>query len=193
MLVRMFKRIIYITIVLSACFTIPRESLSIQDPDQRSQNFDVKITTLAETPKEYTIVSDSIKYSPDLRHVTYIAYKNKTAQFVVLDNKKSSEYYAISAGTPIFSPEENHHAYIAYRGEKGKEAFAVVDGNKSPVFDNIDHFQFSNDGKRFAYRAAKNGKQCIVIDNQIGKWYDGVPVKNNFKFSNDSKHIAYVA
>lgn len=49
---------------------------------------------------------------------------------------------------------------------------------------------YSPDGKRVAYRAAINGKVSVVLDNTIGKPYDGA---FNFTFSPDSRRLAYIA
>jgi Tol biopolymer transport system component len=160
--------------------------------ESKESNFLEEKTILSDVPKGYDIVPQSIQLSEDLRNVTYVLYSDQNKKIVYHNHEASPVYYAIKAGTPAFSKKSINHVYIAYKSKKG-DASLVINGKQGPVFDNIDHLNFSPDGKRYAYRATKNNLQCIVVDGRPGPWYKGIPVKDNLRFSPDSKHLAYVA
>ncbi len=147
-----------------------------------------KVTSLGSVPQGYELVQNSLKYSPDFKHVSYVTYPDEKHMYVRLNNKTSAAYLAVRPGFPVFGPS-NRHAYIAYKDTD--RSICVVDWQPGPEFENIDQFLFSPDGNHYAYRAEKMGKQCIVVDGLPGPFYDGIPVKNNMKFSPDSSHFVY--
>lgn len=149
-----------------------------------------RAVTLSQVPKGFKFIPSSLKMSPDLQHVTYVAYSDTTHNIVCLDNKTSPVYNAVQPPTPIFSSAKNRHAYIAYKTKT--DAIVVVDGQPGEIIDRADNLQFSLDGSRYAYRAQKGKSYFVVVDGVPGPNYEGIPIKNNMKFSGDSKHFAYV-
>jgi len=149
-----------------------------------------KVTSLGSNPHGYELVQNSLKYSPDFKHVSYVAYPDRKHMYIRLNDKTSPAYLAVRPGFPVFSAN-NRHAYIAYPSKE--EAICAVDWQPGPGFENIDHFVFSHDGKHYAYRAQKNGKQCMVLDGVPGPFFTGIPIKNNMKFSPDANRFAYSA
>ena len=184
----MIKKIIT-SFVVSLCLLIAAPINAEEDNIQFKEN----ITSLGAVPENFTVIQDSIKYSMDLRNVTYTAYKENTQNIIRWNDRTSPVYYAVQPGFPKFS-DDNRHAYIAYK-EKNSKASIVVDWTNVQKFANADNFRFSPDGKRYVYRAAENEKQSLVIDGQPAKWYTGIPMndEDNILFSPDSQHIAYVA
>lgn len=177
--------------LLSVIFLIGTNGLCTAKSKQ--SNIIVKEKKTAEIQKGYTIISKSIKYSADWKHVAYAAYNKDKQQIVQVDDTTSPVYHSIRVGTPIFSPKGDHCGYIAYKGENGAKAVVVVDGKVGPEFDDADQLQFSPDGSRYMYRAQKGNKQCVVVDGKPGPLFDGIPVKKSMLFSPNSKHYAYVA
>lgn len=157
-----------------------------------SPKFYEKTTSLGTIPEGYKVIDDSIRMNSTTNHVSYVVYTDNTHKSICLDKAKSPEYYAVQPGMPIFGPKGRRHVYIAYKKKDGG-AVVVVDGKPSRTYDNVDNFRFSATGSRYAFRAVKNDKQCVVVDGQEGPWYRGIPLKNNFRFSPDSKLFAYVA
>lgn len=151
----------------------------------------VKETSLGSLPKGFQIISNSIKMSPDLRHVAYAAYSSNTKNIIRVDNTTSPVYYAIQPGFPIFSPDKNRTAYIAHKNKN--QSVVVVDGRVVDTVDKADHLIFSPDGSRYACRALKGGKQMVILDGAPGPSVDGIPIKDNFAFSPDGRHFIYVA
>ncbi len=151
------------------------------------------LISLGRPPEGFTLIPESLKYSTDMKNITYVVYNDKKENIVYLNNTPSPRLYAVHPATPVFSPIQNRHAYIAAAGPN--KMFVVVDGKTGPVFDAIDNLVFSFDGARHAYRAQKGKKQCVVVDGVPGPLYDGIPVNKNLKnmtFSPDSKRFAYV-
>ncbi len=151
----------------------------------------VSNTSLGKPPEGSVILVESLKYSVDMKHVTYVSRNEKNQFFVHNDSAVSRPYFTVFQETPFFTKDQNRHAYIASSAKN--KVFAVVDGTAGPIFDELDHLTFSPDESRFAYRAVKGDKQCVVMDHTPQALYDGIPIKKNFGFSPDSQHFAYVA
>jgi roadblock/LC7 domain-containing protein len=111
-----------------------------------------------------------------------------------------SEEKAKAAVPAVFSPDGSRFAYIGMR----EGAFrVVVDGKEGPPSSGIsmDSFQFSADGKRFAYKVnplqgdgAQEMYQGVpatraVIDHEAGPAFSSV---DGLRFSPGGKHVAYV-
>jgi hypothetical protein len=166
-------------------------TLHAAPPDYSQTAASVNITSLGKVPEGFTIINESLKYSSDTKHVTYVMRNDKNQFFVRYDASTSRPYYTVFTGTPYFTPQKNRHAYSASTGKK--DVFAVLDGKPGPVFDEIDNLGFSPDESHFAYRAVKGDLQCVVMDHKPQPLYDGIPIKKNLVFSPDSTHLAYVA
>jgi hypothetical protein len=178
----MFRNKIFIQIVFGLTFFFQQYSLT---------DASTKITSLGRVPSGYSIVQVSLQYSKDMRQITYAMLNDKKENFVKLNDSISRPYYAVSAGTPYFTPKRNHHVYIASTSKNN--VFVVIDGKAGPVFDAVDALTFSPDESKFAYRAVKGNRQCIVVDHQPQPMFDGIPIKKNLLFSPDNEHIAYTA
>ena len=95
-----------------------------------------------------------------------------------------------------FSPTLDHVAWV--ESEEGRKR-VVVDGIPGPWFVDLNHFQFSPDGRHVAYLATETEKPgrimgwltdgCVVKDGRpLGPEHEGVyPIT----FSPDSRRIAY--
>ena len=156
--------------------------------------FQVKLSSLDTVPEGLDLINASLKFSLDMQSVSYVA-KDKDRNLIVrLNNTSSPKYKGVQIGTPFFSLKSFRHAYIAFTGNREIQSTAVIDGNYSPSFYNIDHLFFSPDGSRYVFRATnKQRLQGVSINGRIGNFFSGIPVENNFKFSMDSKHFVYVA
>ena len=181
-------------IIISAAVSL---SLLVAAPINAEEDIQFKetITSLGTVPEDYNIISDSVKYGPDFEKVSYAAteQETKTKNIIRLDNRTSPIYYAIRPGFPRFSAS-GRHAYIAYK-DKNAKASVIVDWEPDPEIGDVDSFRFSPDGERYAYRAAKEEHQCVVIDGKPDDWFEGIPIndEDNILFSPDSRHLAYVA
>jgi Tol biopolymer transport system component len=139
-----------------------------------------------------TIGGESIVFSPDSKHVAYVAERGNQ-RFVVLDGKEGKEYYGIGTASIIFSLDSKHVAYVAARGDKrfcvvvdGLEGSSEYDG----IADKTPFIAFSPDSKHVAYAAIRGGRQLVVVDGVEGTEYDGIISPT---FSSDSRRVAYAA
>lgn len=97
-------------------------------------------------------------------HLTHIAYavKEKDAMYVMKDDEKGPVFDAIRKGTPLFGPSGHLFVYVGYKGDMGH---VMVNGKEEGVFDGVDGFQFSRDGKHLCYRVENREKQQAVVVN----------------------------
>jgi len=78
----------------------------------------------------------------------------------------------------------------------------VTNGTEGKKFDNIllgdyegaepSGMLFSHNSVHLAYVALKGGKQCVVVDEVEGVYYDAIDPLS-LKYTPDSKHLVYVA
>jgi Tol biopolymer transport system component len=149
--------------------------------------------------EKYDIVK-YVTFSPDSKHIAYVAGRDGK-EFIVVDDKEEKQQYD-SVRWPEFSPDSKRLAYSA-SVEREKEPlgttfekFVVVDGKEGEHYGGEDVWVrpvvFSPDSKRVAYSIrALFEKEFIVVDGVPEKVYEDVgecPA-----FSPDSKHIAYSA
>ena len=92
----------------------------------------------------------------------------------------------VSTAYAVFSPDGTKYAYA--KVVPGGVA-AVIDGKVSRAYDGIGVIQFSQDSKH-AYFVGQRGQSFVVVD---GKEMAGVNRMENFIFSNDGTHFAYLA
>jgi len=97
-------------------------------------------------------------FSPDSRHVTYIAGKGGNS-WIDRDGKIGKTCSGINEESVTFSPDSVHLAYVS---RDGKGCTMVLDGRVGPYFEQIGPPIFSPDGKRLAY-AARQGKRWLVV------------------------------
>jgi hypothetical protein len=110
---------------------------------------------------------ESIEIHPDHKGVGVILYSQ--GKFFLLEAflpKPSGEKKYDEATGIVYSRDGSQHAYAAARG---KDVFAVVNGNEGPAYDMIVKPMFSPDGKSVIYRARKDGKRFVVVSDLNGK------------------------
>ena len=73
-------------------------------------------------------------FSPDGRHVAYVAGNDKGQSFMVVHGIVGTAYDSVSA--PVFSPDGQHIAYVA-GDSKSMSYFVVVDGIEGEEYDKI--------------------------------------------------------
>ena len=137
-----------------------------------------------------TWVMDSLKVSPDNRHIVFMI-KEGNKQLVVLDGKKGNAYDEVYVESLTFSPDSNKLAYVAR--EKDNQ-FIVVNGNEQKKYKEIlkRSFVFSPNSKRLGYIVKEGDIYFAVIDKKEGAKYDIVQ-ERSISFSPEGKHLAYAA
>jgi hypothetical protein len=111
-------------------------------------------------------------WSPDSKHLAYVAWYGQDEQCVILDGREGKKYDEISI--PIFSSDSRH---VAYRVRKGANRFVVADGEDGPKYEmgsTISQLKFAPDDNRLIYAVNKDGKWMVVIDGEEGPLYDGI-------------------
>jgi Tol biopolymer transport system component len=141
------------------------------------------------------VLVESLRFSPDSRHVAYVAYHRDLASEgyrVFLDQDESNLYEGVLRGHPQFSPDGKRLVYAFLRGEKWR---MVLDFKKEdPPYDDIASTfpVFSPDSKRVAYAARRDGHWHLLVDGQEGPPCDYLLALGSF-FSPDSRHVGYAA
>lgn len=101
-----------------------------------------------------------IAFSPDGKWLVYRAQK-EGKWFLSLNHK---ERFALPGmGKIIFSPAGGH---FAFEGKDASGSFVAVNGKKGPVYERVQLEGFSEDGRKFFYRAQKAGKKIWVVNHQ---------------------------
>ena len=184
--------------ILTSRIDVPsetKESLRVSTDGRRVYGAPVDSTWFvvvgADEKRKYDRVGkDSLVFSPDSRHVAYLAEADGR-WFVVADGEEGRRYDRIEKGSLTFSPDSQHVAYVA---EAASKQFVVVDANEKKKYDRIGKgsLVFSPDSKRVAYVAEAASKQFVVVDGKEEEHYDRIE-KGSLVFSPDSQHLAYVA
>jgi uncharacterized repeat protein (TIGR03803 family) len=152
----------------------------------------------------------SPQFSADQKRVAYIVDLDNNKHAVVVDGTMSPAYDRVSWLS--FAPVGHHFAYLVQRalgpnGTKGNEFFVVDDGRAGKVYSQgCGPAIFSPDGNRVAFVGSVFSKGLTPIEVQQGKKtpqnvcvvLDGVEQTHFAKidqpiFSQDSKHLAYLA
>ncbi len=104
-------------------------------------------------------------------------------------NRKSKRYQ--EAAEPVYSSDGKNYAYVA---KQGKHVFAVVNGKEGPAFDMVITPAFSPGGDYLVYRARKNGKRFVVVEDADGNVLRRHPVYEQVYqpvFTADGRSVAY--
>jgi hypothetical protein len=140
----------------------------------------------------YNVTSEPV-FSPDSKHLAYIAIDSNNLQCIVLDGKEGKEYKWVT--NPMFSSDSKHIAYSVMK--EGEKRLVVVDGKEGPVYEMqraIDPVIFGPNDNRVAYGAMKGGKGVAVIDEKEGPLYDGIGGEGaSIALSPDGESFAYAA
>ena len=112
------------------------------------------------TPDGKPLAIETLLFSPDGKHLAYVAATEKK-QWVVIDGRPVEMHDYIVPYSFVFSGNSNHYAFIAADGHKKN---LIRDGKPSPQsYSAIGNPKFSPDGTRFAYEIELDGKWCVVI------------------------------
>ena len=151
----------------------------------------------SDAPVEYA-------FSPDGERYAYFTGTKRALRgerwSCVVDGVPGPEFDAIES-RPVFSPDGNRLAYVARRG---RECFAVVEGESGPRFQWAAFPSFSAAG-RFAYLGSDSEESvAVIVDGREGPTFEqltsapGTPEppwgdveRRWFAFSPDGTHIAY--
>lgn len=129
-------------------------------------------------------------FSPDSKRFAYLATNSNRGSYWVVDDQEYGPYKHVSLLK--FSPDSMHFGFIA---KDYKNIFAVIDGVAEEDYDWSPSFPsplvFSPDGKRYMYTAIKDGKHILLVNGkEKGRPYENI---SSYKFSPDSKRIAFIA
>jgi len=132
---------------------------------------------------------DRIRFSPDSKHIAYVARLGEE-HFLVFDDKIEGKCYrgGIGVDPPVFSPDGKHLAYVAV-GEKSW--FVILDGQEQEHFEKVADLAFSPDSAHLAYLAKMGGKGSIVVDGIRHGAYEEVGT-GSITFSPDSAHYVFM-
>jgi hypothetical protein len=144
-----------------------------------------------------TLVSNII-FSLDSTHFVFVGDEEQRGQIVVLDGKAVGRYEGVGLNSLSFSPDSKRAAFVDI--SKGNSHVKIIDLNSSEITSGPRFEEgigsglpiFSPDARHFAYVAGINGRQGVLLDNDLLGTYDGV-LNRSLTFMRDSLHIEYVA
>jgi sulfatase modifying factor 1 len=128
-------------------------------------------------------------FSNDSKRIAFLAQDN-LKKFIVADGKPNGIYNTI--GKLVFSSDSQHYAYFA---GKGDYRFLVLDGVAGTPFEFLperDIPVFGPNDNRVAYRARLEDNWFVVVNDQIGPFFDGIGDRS-IVLSPDGKSHAYAA
>ena len=164
--------------------------------------------------KHYNGIDDLIS-SPDGNHIAYTAVRENKSYLVkdggeiasysneikidrtTFNNNGSSLMYRMkkqTGGESVLINTDGTHSLYTSTPIINKGEYVVVDGVQSDVYDSVrSRLSFSQNGKRYAYTAIKDGKIFPVIDGQVEQLYNKGNVESiDVQFSPDNRHYAYI-
>lgn len=134
-----------------------------------------------------------IVYSPDARHVAYVAEKDGKKN-IVINGEAGMGYSEIYLDFSVFSPDSTRVAYRAMNFGENPPAdntwFVVIDGEQSEEYQAVDWITFSPSSKHVAYIADGN----VYLDRIKVEIPPGSTVRetNGLFFNPDSEDLAFV-
>lgn len=155
-------------------------------------------------PAYSQIAPQSVIWSPDSRHLAYVA-AHQGKVIMVRDGQESAHYDAIAKGSATWSADNRRLAFGAVRAGKN---VVVLDGQEQEAFDGVAQgpLSFSPDGRRLAFAASRGQKWVVVVDGEPGHEFDGIGAggitsgaasngvdADALVWSADGRHLAYVA
>ena len=148
----------------------------------------------------------SPQFSADQARVAYIVDLDNNKHAVVVDGAMSPAYDQVNWLS--FAPVGHHFAYSVGRsaGTGGSGSFVVDDGKAGKIYNGVGPAVFIPDGNQVAYvgstpsggltplevQAGKKSpqNQCVVLDGVEQNHFAKI---DQLTFSQDSKHLAYLA
>ena len=132
---------------------------------------------------EYQTV-ESITFSPDSKHVSYIAdgtvYLDRAKVNIPADSTVRKE------NGLVFSPASKQLVFVVTLD--GKQS-VVIDGVPDTGYDSIKDIVFSHDSYHLSYAAQTEDGWCIVTDGVLGTPYESI---ENIVYSPDSNRLAFI-
>ena len=101
----------------------------------------------------------SIVFSPDSKHVAYVALKGEKWA-VMLDGKKLGEYDDMSSDAPIFSPDSS---LLIVKAQIGEEFSVFVNGQAGKPYDGI----INNRGGKIIFDSDHSFRYLAAKDNMV--------------------------
>jgi hypothetical protein len=141
------------------------------------------------------IADQSLYFSPDSKHVVYVAATNAPGtggkNQVVLDGVPGPLFDRTMF--PRFSLDSKQFAYAVQNGDTMQIVKWANSGQEIAPMDSAINgvLRMSPDGQQLAYVAKKDSGECVVVNGVPGTVFDEI---NSFKikFSPNSKRVAYL-
>ena len=143
---------------------------------------DGKVKTLVlngkAVPLRHPLRPGTLGFSPDGKQYAFVSYLNPNTsrgQCLTLDAIEGGEHDCVVPESVTFSPSGGDTAYFAKDNERLR---LVWKGGSAPAneWSNRKSISFSPDDKHLAYQPTEH---CLVADNQEGKQYDEVFLKDD--------------
>lgn len=186
----------YSTIIAdnNLAFSPDSSRLAYRAGNQKGAEREYFVVVNGKEGKAYRGLENYLHFSPDSRHLLYLAQVAERTWTVVVDENEGRHYTTWAIRNPVFSPDSKHVAYVVATMPDGGERFAVVDGREGKHYSGrdvwMDHAFFSPDSTRVAYALRQDGRWVVVAGEVEGKRYAGV---GEIAFSPKGLHLAYVA
>ncbi|UCD10218.1 MAG: PD40 domain-containing protein [Dehalococcoidales bacterium] len=127
---------------------------------------------------------ESVTFSPDSRHVAYIADGNVYLDRIKVEIPPGSTLR--EANGLLFRPDSEELVFVVITN--GMHS-VVVDGVPGQGFDSIENIVFSPDSNHLSYAAQTENGWCVVTDGVPGTPYESI---ENIVYSPDSNRLAYI-
>lgn len=115
--------------------------------------------------------AERIQFSDDNNHLAYelvrggtyfdVGTTRRARRTLVMDGQQGKEYNAFGISFVQFSKDARHFSYLV-GGADGKRDLVVVDGQESPLFDDLNLPRFSDDGKSASFVARDSSRLLRV-------------------------------
>lgn len=162
-----------------------------------------RVTVDGTLQKVYSAISGtSVAFSPDGKHIAYLATQNNRKQqdgqdaydphaFLIVDGKEVKEWAAV--GSDLFWSADNRTLGFMATPLGGKQPVVVVSDQKWPVFDETKLLGFSPDGRSFAARVRHLEQQSVVLDGQRRSPYEEIGLNDTRVGFTPSGSLTYFA
>jgi Tol biopolymer transport system component len=146
--------------------------------------------------KPYQSISSLLRFSPDSKHLAYLAGKGSSGMKVLVRDDIETKFAHLHLGS--FSPDSQHLACV---GLFETNWLVLIDGKKLEPqvrlaakergFSPVNDLTFSPDSRHVAYISrGTETNWLVVLDGKLVRDYEGIAVSP--VFSPDSKRLAFV-